>query len=565
MIFALPLLATLMALWQLPPTQRTIVGVARSYYGQPEAGAAVYLVHSPLNGLTDNSFVVATTQCDQDGQFRFEQVTDEDLERCDLFILGKNQTVAEASPLQGPGVLDVRLSRPMNAKVLVLGPDDKPLPGERIFPEFGWPFPREVRQSLSQVTDANGTCTLPKFYEGPWVACSVDDARYFEAYDGWPVIGRSEPRLDVDRVIKLHKFNTIYGRVVDRDSQRPLSGIPVRVDRHANGAPQIYRAVTDALGIYRVSHLTEGQYEVSANILGPYGTVKLLQGENQEIADLELGTLGELDVEVVWMDNGRACPNQSVWLADESPRERSFDTDARGKVKISLASGDYRLSIGAEATVDVQVEENKTTKAKFRVKRTQVVSSDTWHEIPQVDLIYGRVVDGKGDAVANAEVIAIGPFIERELTDEEGRFTFGQFSLPFNIRASKGDWMTETAVIKSAKGAANITPKLVSKAFWVSGTVCGSDGEPAPSAQIEVLDLEKRFGDYAIATGLAGADGTFKISGLWPDLKYVVKVFDRGVGAWRSSPMRGRDYVGGIELGTIKLARPASAAIPVGG
>jgi hypothetical protein len=128
-----------------------------------------------------------------------------------------------------PPVVRVTLEEPVKRTITVVGPDDRPIEGLRLFPRairanrfLGTPIPEELRDRLTVVTDAKGEATLPYLPRG------LDPVTVQVSGPGIAAHTLFLADFAVKTTLKLARSGRLAGFVRDETGQ-PLAGIPVAV------------------------------------------------------------------------------------------------------------------------------------------------------------------------------------------------------------------------------------------------------------------------------------------------------------------------------------------------
>jgi hypothetical protein len=360
---------------------------------------------------------------------------------------------------------------------------------------------------------------------------------------------------------------TVSGRVTIKG--KPAAGITVGVRRtEVTGVFDITaRGVSDLDGVYRITNVPAGSYEVIASApsfisadlqsTGRSRNILVNEGENIEGVDFALVRGGVITGRVTDADARPVVQQQvNIYRADSWDQRGTAQiyptggglTDDRGIYRsFGLIPGRYKIAVGrAEDTFNpAQVPGRATYKRFFHPDTTDpakatVIEVTSGSEATGVDItlekpvdtysISGRLVDGeKGQPVPGLRV-ALERLGERYqtysgfgLANAQGEFTFdgvspGKYSFSL-ITEAGSEQMIESPSVEVIEGNVSGLILRITKGASVSGVVAIENETPQAIAKLREVEVRGyvtpasgRGGRSSVAT--LSADGAFRVGGL---------------------------------------------------
>jgi hypothetical protein len=339
--------------------------------------------------------------------------------------------------------------------------------------------------------------------------------------DGYsPARDRTTLSSDDTRHYRLNPAARLAGRVIDRQTREPVAGASVwlRLDRLESYLDRDTTADPD--GRFQFDDLAAGGYVVLARAdrrIGIARTVTL--GVAQAATDIE-----------VLVDPGRAVRGKVVLSNDrpvadvrvainrfDPPFERpAFAKSAADGTFVieGLLPGKYRASAFAEA------------RGRSKMETVQVAGHDVQGlrlVITEALVVHGRVLNGKGEPVAEANVMGIveSPdpevrfVVDRTTTDAAGQFELDRLAAgKLTLTARHADHGNARIGPEDAATVARSLQTLkLATAASVSGTVKLEDGTPAVGVIVSAQPMMKMvFGPPDQAS--TDQAGRYRVDGL---------------------------------------------------
>ncbi len=288
-------------------------------------------------------------------------------------------------------------------------------------------------------------------------------------------------------------------------------------------------ARSDAEGHFRIENLRPGEYAATATAPGLAGAFKgellLLPAETLRV-ELRMGTSGVTLSGRVFDSGGGAIGAAEVRaerMSEDKGDVFQVLADADGRYKVMLPKGTYRLIADAEGYAPEEKMEALTADASVDFKLNPAAN------------LKGRVVlRGSGEAVAGASVnahLSARFWAEGHTATSAADGTFeikdldpGEYEVSARKEALIGSLKRPVAVALAAQVEGVVVE--VETARTISGIVKTAKGEPAGGARVRLGGAG--FGATARGqSATAGADGGFKIMGIWPG-KYRLTATKKG-------------------------------------
>lgn len=312
-------------------------------------------------------------------------------------------------------------------------------------------------------------------------------------------------------VIKLPKPGRLEGRVLDKQTQRPVRQFTVGTEtRTGPRRGNTTRAFTDDDGKFVLEDVPPGTYDVyviaSGYARGTTNAVEVTAGE---------GSTVELSLERGATVVGRVTANgQPVSGAAVSS---SGESRARGaQVKHSDANGEFVLDTLAGGTVELTVRKQGFVPRTLSVNAPAGKETRADVELSRGRELQGRVVDSMGQPVAGA-MISHRPAHERRpapyspvTSDAEGAFRLeGLDDEPLLVTARKDGFAEGSSEVNPA--AATAVTITLGRGSSISGRVIGLSPAELPFVEVHASVMR---GPPTGARAQVAADGTFTINGV---------------------------------------------------
>ncbi len=379
---------------------------------------------------------------------------------------------------------------------------------------------------------------------------------------------------ETDRIeLALRPGAAVSGVVVD-DAGAPVAGAAVLFasasDWSAAANPRFDAATSDARGRFRFDALPRGTFRFTARLApsapGTSGLVELDGRTERTGVEIRLAPGAAVAGRVV-DGAGRAVPNATVRVAVAASSAR-FE---RPRETFADDSGAFELTGLPRKALNVVALHETGNSEPVAVDMTDAERRDDLEIVVDVTgAIAGIVVDGEGDPIEGAQVVAFpdvrkgaelsgGAFrlfgLPTELTDAGGRFELrGLRGGPFALAASRPGSDRSDAFLRDPTtarvGDANVRIVLETPGS-VRGVVAFADGT-APEA------FTVSAGGFGAGKPFSSKDGSFELTDL-PPRTYTLTV--RGVGF---DPVRKTDIAVGpseaVDVGTITVTEGRAIA-----
>ncbi len=378
-----------------------------------------------------------------------------------------------------------------------------------------------VGRSVSWTTGPDGAFMLDRVSLGEVV------------FTAFPFDVKSPTSLQVDRaklydgiVIEVEKLGSIRGRVTR--GGKPVEGVPVCCVQTASFEP---RHVSDAEGRYEFLGVAEGKYEIGAGNDDAFaiGTpVSLARGEDR-VVDIELDLAAAISGTVVDREGAPVAGVFVRWTHETTGDLGRCVTDARGRYRCSAMSGGakYRSAVfpaGARA-MPFPTADGAAYPAVELADGSSVIDNVAIAIDYRRLSISGRVVDGSGAGIADADVKALairdaGPPIfnswtklPRTFTGADGSFTVSELvtgSYALQARSADGGEGVAATVAAGATGVVLTIDR--------PGSIVGKlAGFPTPP----VVYARPIGSSFRLIPGIVDGTTAFRISALRPG-RYLV-------------------------------------------
>jgi len=289
-------------------------------------------------------------------------------------------------------------------------------------------------------------------------------------------------------LVKLPRPGRIEGRVVDRETDKPVTSFSVELRqriRSQTPPPKSFRADD---GRFVMEDVAPGTYDLTVSANGytrANNTAVNVEEAKAVTVPVTLDRGGVVTGRVA--SEGRPLADVSVSLVIEgrSPASR-LRTDANGEYKIDgLMTGPNKLDVRRDGfvskVVSVTAEAGKETRLDIDLARALELR--------------GRVVDAVGKPVPNAEISSRGstPFMMMAVatSDTEGSFRLGGLGdLTYTITVSKEGYADGTLDVNPAS-AGEVTITL-SRGGTITGRILGIATADLPFVEVRVSGSRTR-------------------------------------------------------------------------
>ncbi len=377
---------------------------------------------------------------------------------------------------------------------------------------------------LSTVSSDDGRFTLDGLWEGGIVFELRAPGHVRQELD---LDTQAGTPLDLGDVV-MATGASISGRVLDANGQ-PVEGAEVRVTEREIKSVGVYdmrfgigpdddstflefdrigtryeRAMTDADGRFVIAGLDEPNYTIYADAPG-HDPAKLTDvGPGEARAELRMPPLARLEVQLIAAEDGTPITD-AVVTAERLWCTRRGSHIGRRALPVTAPGADPHFAIEGVGSVATMLHVSAEGFAQQSVELAGVAPGTVSQERVVLTLegtISGRVLGPDRQPLADARVLLGTPgnlryHRDAVRTDSEGRYRFaGRGVGAVGLRArTAGMAESEERVVSLGAGehAQGIDFVLV-ESGTISGTVFGSDGEPAPDKSV-ALDVEP-FGRF---------------------------------------------------------------------
>ncbi len=331
---------------------------------------------------------------------------------------------------------------------------------------------------------------------------------------GFPMRGDSvdvtAPSNEV--VLKLPRYGSIEGRVVEREGQRPVKQFSVSLEQRGGFRSPGTRPFTADDGRFVFEDVAPGTVDVVATSPGyaraTTTAVEVPEGKPVKV-EISLERAGTVAGRV--HSGGRPLAGATVISGGESyGRSASMkETDANGEYVLdTLSAGSHEVTVRKQGyvsrSITVNVEVGKEVRGDVELSRGRE--------------LHGRVIDAEGKPVAAAEVFPSRSggrgrfeYSSNITTDAEGAFRIeGLGDEVYKISARKQGYAEATVEVNAAT-TTSMTITL-DRGGKVTGRVSGLP--PAELAYVIVSAMGRQPTSSHMAHGTVDASGAFTISGV---------------------------------------------------
>jgi hypothetical protein len=311
---------------------------------------------------------------------------------------------------------------------------------------------------------------------------------------------------------------TITGIVVDANTGAPVPDVRIRADGSEDRSDAL--AVTDDEGVFRLTRLTAGRYDVSARVERGYGLHEgsVLVGVGASVTGIviKLHPAALVTATVTDASTKQPCAEPSARLYDVA-KNRRLEMSRGGEGRLvaeGTLSGSYEVEVGCKGFVP------RDSYAPLVVGSNDVAAA--WEVDPGAHIV-GQLRSESGIPVDNVLVSAmrIGRGWRYDTTDDDGRFEIGglepgTYELKERLLSDLLGTKTEVVV---ATGVTVERDIVIPDTGEVRGQVVDGTGVPIAGVSITIELDEARPLDVYRTTD---ANGRFVIDRLLPR-DYVVE------------------------------------------
>ena len=407
--------------------ERAVFGVVLDAEGKPAAGAEVYLAEGPqmLPRPTEpggqalpRPEVVARAQSDGQGAFAIP-LTDETPEnhwaRTWLVLWVHRPGAALASYLvvrdwpARAAAIEIRLAAAVSQPLVVVSPDEKPLPGVRVMPERvnDLRLPAEVAVRLAATSDEMGLVMLVDLAPNRLDLVRLESADYGVQWAALPASA-----ADGKPQIALAPVGKVRGRLMAEDSAaiagrsvRLVSRLAADEDSAGGGLAEV---VIDAEGRFEAPAMAAGALTVTPELRAelplrcrPVVGKQIVAGKTAELT-IPLETAIRIEGVVRDRDSGAPLAGAALYLT-YGAAPKSFPTsDEQGRyhdfqLAGSVSPSPWRMPRGyyfPQAVLETQAVPKGAEKVELKPLL-----------LARGVALRGRVIGGQGRSVAGAEVV----------------------------------------------------------------------------------------------------------------------------------------------------------------
>jgi hypothetical protein len=519
--------------------------------GQPVKGAKVYAIQSG----DEREVVKDAVTSDAKGEFILKNIEDKEYRLGQAAATAAGFGVGAVNMLKDKPI-EIRLTQPIEVTVPFVDEEGKPVRDlpvrtHHVVLENGARFGSYVRPPkdmplLRGRTDGNGELRLKNCPRAGRLWLAVDDERFAQlSYDTTLLLSDEETMRGAP--IKLARAASVKGRVKYEDG-KPASGVRVSAQGMDGFSGRGGDATSDGEGFYQIRQLAEGSYNIALDLAKVNKTwtaraherVTVTAGQEKRDVDFKLIPGAVIKGKTLAADNGEpiagvhvmvygpAHPKSGAWV-------QGSITEADGSYFLRVPAGEQYLYVGqAQPPEGFLMTPKKEQTLKVNDGQT-LVFDFPFPRGPKLPVVSGRVVDEDGKAVGDATIL-IEPSGRTQTHDfpseirsaADGSFHFKLLHPEVKVRAKKDQMATLAAVVVEGNDDQQIDLKLETNALaGIAGTVVDARGDLVVGAKVQ-LSVSYGFYGTSADTAATGANGTFRINGLWPDGSYGVIVTATG-------------------------------------
>ncbi len=360
-------------------------------------------------------------------------------------------------------------------------------------------------------------------------------------------------------VVDKAAASTISGKVTvgGKGLQGVVVGLVISDQYHSTFRPTRFRAVTDEDGIYRITNVSPGTYEVipaSPAYVATEGRKSLIVGKNETVehVDITLEQGGVITGKVTDAD-GRPVIEETVYVSPGAtsqrlPYFRNIRTDDRGIYRAyGVPAGKYTVCVGRDAYSSAGTRRSEGAYQRTCHPSTidpaaaTVVEVSEGGEATNVDITLrgstptysarGRIIDGDTDQPMPKTHIGIQIFMKHGTSasgnvaesTNNGDFTVenlppGKYAV-YSEPAADSDWHSEAVQFEVTDGDVEGLVIKVSRGASVSGVVI-LEGPDDPKVRANLLSsriVGEIIGGYlgrSDPSATINPNGNFRMTGL---------------------------------------------------
>lgn len=564
-----------------------VSGRVVDYRARPVAGAEVavyerYEIDREPYGRIAGPIV----RTDEQGDFSLEAQT---ASQYDTFIVARKEGLAPAwdglnygGNTKFRGCFLLVLERPAELTGVVVDGDGKPVAGAKVQAVPKTSYLDRLRQRpifapeewFTTQTDADGRFRFDAFcpdvsvdfrVHAPPRASTYEFSTHYLDGCGFEV-GRTDIHLVLPRETR------VMGRVIDRESGKPVGNVPLMIRPKREVREDIRnlylpaRTVSDADGRVVFAGVPEGKHLVEV-FTPDDGTpewaatpVEIETGTATVLDEVEIVVTKGAMIEIASQDaqTGKPLPHA---YASVSQKEIGLSiyrpTDQAGIARLRVVPGDYTVSAwGAKA-------HSWEAKEPVSVTAGQVVRVEA--KLWPADCADGLVREPQGKPAAGV-LVSLHPGGDVARTDENGAFHVGCD----NMRGMEGTWVIAVDSQGQRGAAARVEEKgkpvelVLTPALNVTGRVADPNGNPIPAARVALSILISNFLCSLEPEVLTDPNGQFRLTAIPPvegmfEYRISIHATDFGPKEYEKTTVGGEPG-STCDLGTIQLL-PADTSV----
>jgi uncharacterized GH25 family protein len=549
--------------------------------GKPVAKAAVWLI----GGSHDAPRIIAETTSDEKGQFHIAKqawsMSSRSQDALPTMLAARDSAGRIGGSVYSTRSEDLDGAAPKEFRIKLHSVKD--LPG-RLTDRSGQPIAGAKIRPMVWSCDYNREeqvqylIFLPVRLAEEWTTETGADGRF--TLRSLPTVGsvgvrisaegfgqpRASWKLDSPMTLQLGRVGGIQGAVTCQHDPKAVAEIKLRLTpelwsrRVREEASYLYYSadcVTKKDGSFRFENVPPGKYSVLPELFDTPmyysddgGPTDVKPGETAH-ASIALKQAAKLKGRVIDRKSGAGVPGVNLMLSFDDGRGRrdgtkTATTDAngaftlysrpcKGSLQIWQIPPEYLNLSGQQQTIEVKGD---VTLEPIRLDRANAQE--------------GIVVDRSGKPVEGAKICCKSVsrddsyFSDRGIrTDRNGKFSLKRVTPKshLNIRARTDHAASEpvNVVVGESKGPLRLVVDEATSCA-VQGTVVDDAGRPVPNAKVDLI-LHLWFGNFGTSfrceSCAAGADGKFRIGGLWAGDGYDLRVSAEDYEARGSRQMKG--------------------------
>jgi carboxypeptidase family protein len=311
---------------------------------------------------------------------------------------------------------------------------------------------------------------------------------------------------------------TLSGTVLDKDSQGPISQARVSVSRTDTYALVMkeFSATSDAHGVFHVSGLAEGAYNIQVDAPGHTSVDTEAAVPRTEPLTVELAGTARLEGQVV---DGAGAPVPGAELevngsGDLIEEETPHLSDAQGRFSIEVGEGTWRLS--AKHNGLAGQHEGAVTVARGGLVDGLIIS------LRPGGTVSGTVVVGSTQEPIEGAVVLLrntqSGWDDSVDTDAAGRFRMEQL-LPgeYSLTVVKDDFSQAEREELHVEASQELSVKIpLAHHCLVEGKVTDALGRPADDGLVSAIPIDSRDEPQRRTGVAADAEGHYSLGPLLP-------------------------------------------------